>query len=136
MHRHFLPAPPAMTLAAAAALAAGSALAGNESRAHAYPLQNGLVEVVADFSENSIYWCGAATYALSRLSKPGTDTIWIWQGPSPSAAKPGERSVKFGFEPPPGVDTAQALTNDVGIVGNALSVAQAKQTCNERTTSG
>ncbi|MFT7595222.1 MAG: hypothetical protein ACI8R4_002550, partial [Paracoccaceae bacterium] len=96
----------------------------------------GLIEVVADFSENSIYWCGAGTYARSKLTKPGTALIYVWQGPSPSAARPGEKSVKFGFQPPPGVDPVTGLTTDVSIIGNALSVVAARQTCNERTTSG
>ncbi|TMV04769.1 hypothetical protein FGK63_16935 [Ruegeria sediminis] len=110
--------------------------AGNESRSAAYPLANGLIEVVADFSENAIYWCGAGDYALRRLSKRGTERIYVWQGPAASTARPGERAVTFGFERPPGVEQVNSLTNDVSIVGNSLSVAQAKKTCDERTSSG
>lgn len=112
------------------------ASAGNESRSHAFAMANGLVEVVADFSENSIYWCGAGTFARSDPSIPGTAKIYVWEGPSPSTARTGEKSVKFGFQPPPGVTPVADLTTDVTIVGNFLSVVEARQTCNERTTSG
>ncbi|SDC61511.1 hypothetical protein [Ruegeria marina] len=112
-----------------------AAMAGNESRSAAYPLTDGLIEVVADFSENAIYWCGAGDHALTRLGKPGNQRLYVWKGPSPSLARPGEQAVTFGFTPPP-QGAAPALTNDVGIIGNTLSVAQAKKTCDERTASG
>ncbi len=123
-------------LAISLILLATTVHAGNESRSQAYPLANGLIEVVADFSENSIYWCGAGDYALTRLSKPATDRLYVWQGPAASTARPGERAVTFGFESPPGIGEVSSLTNDVTLVGNSLSVAQAKKTCDERTTSG
>ena len=117
-------------------LTAAPAIGGNESRAKAYPLADGLFEVVADFSENAIYWCGAGTYAQSKLSRPVSDIIYVWQGPSPSTARPGERSVRFGLEPPAGFQRGSSYSTDVAIVGNFLTVAQARQTCNERTSSG
>jgi hypothetical protein len=113
-----------------------SALAGNESRSQAFPLPDQLFEVIADFSESSIYWCGAGTYAQTTLSKPQRDKIYVWQGPSASAAKPGQKSVRFGFRPPPGASLGSSLSTDVKIVGNALSVSQAREKCNERTSSG
>ena len=131
-----LASPAAVTLAIMSMTASQPASAGNESRSHAFAMANGLVEVVADFSENSIYWCGAGTFARSDPSIPGTAKIYVWEGPSPSVARPGEKSVKFGFRPPPDVTPAVGLTTDVTIVGNSLSVVDARQTCNERTTSG
>ena len=127
---------PGLALAGLLIVTTPPAQAGNESRSHAYAFSNDLVEVVADFSENSVYWCGAGTYAQNTLSKPATTMIYVWQGPSPSTARPGEKSVKFGFQPPPGVDPVSSLTTNVAIIGNALSVSSARQTCNERTTSG
>lgn len=109
---------------------------GNESRSAAYEVGNGLIEVVADFSENAIYWCGVGDYALLRLSKRGNTRVYVWNGPAPSKARPGERAVTFGFAPPPGASTASSLTTDVSIIGNSLSVSQAKRTCDERTSSG
>lgn len=50
-------------LAVLFALLAGPGLAGNESRFEAFPLENGTFEVVARFSEDAIYWCGAAVHA-------------------------------------------------------------------------
>ncbi|MCV2887260.1 hypothetical protein [Ruegeria aquimaris] len=114
---------------------ATAAAAGNESRSAAYPVAGGLIEVVAAFSENAIYWCGVGDHALTRLGLPGSQRIYVWQGPSPSRARPGERAVTFGFAPPP-QGSAPALTNDVGIIGNTLTVSQAKKTCDERTASG
>lgn len=112
------------------------AVAGNQSRVEYFPLDNNLVEVIADFSENSIYWCGAAVYALSTRTNTTTDMIYVWQGPSASIAKPGETAVQFGFQPPPGEGLRSGFTNDVRLVGNSMTVSQARQTCNERTTSG
>ena len=80
---------------------ATAAAAGNESRSAAYPVAGGLIEVVAAFSENAIYWCGVGDHALTRLGMPGSQRIYVWQGPSPSLARPGERAVTFGFAPPP-----------------------------------
>ena len=127
--------PFALTLALATTLPL-SAQAGNESRSKAYPLDNGLIEVIADFSENAIYWCGAGDFALTRLKKPANQRLYVWKGPSASTAKPGERAVTFGFERPPGATDGNSLTTDVRIIGNSLSVAQAKKTCDERTSSG
>ncbi|KUJ73615.1 hypothetical protein AVO45_13505 [Ruegeria marisrubri] len=127
--------PFALTLALAAALPL-CAQAGNESRSKAYQLDSGLIEVIADFSENAIYWCGAGDYALTRLKKPANQRLYVWKGPSASTAQPGERAVTFGFERPPGAAEVSTLTNDVKLIGNSLSVAQAKKTCDERTASG
>jgi len=118
------------------ALAASPVVAGNESRSAAYALSDGLFEVVADFSENAIYWCGAGTFARSTLQSPAGQKIYVWQGPSASVARPGERAVRFGLTPPPGAGGGAGFSTDVGIIGNAMSVAQARQTCNERTSSG
>ncbi|MCE8521573.1 hypothetical protein KBY24_10725 [Ruegeria pomeroyi] len=118
-----------------ASVTGAAALAGNESRSVAYPLPGGLIEVVADFSENSIYWCGAGDHALNQMRKPGNQRLYVWKGPSPSTAQPSAQAVTFGFTPPP-QGPASSLTNDVGIIGNTLSVSQAKKTCDERTSSG
>ncbi|WP_205520532.1 hypothetical protein [Tropicibacter sp. Alg240-R139] len=109
---------------------------GNESRSTAYEVGNGLIEVVADFSENAIFWCGVGDYALLRLSKRGNTRIYVWKGPAPSTARPGERAVTFSFTPPPGASTGASFTTDVSLIGNSLSVGQAKLTCDERTASG
>jgi hypothetical protein len=117
-------------------LSAGTALAGNESRFEAFPLEDGLFEVVARFSENAIYWCGAAVYATRDLRKPSNQRIYVWQGPTPSASDPGAISVRFGFTPPPEGPAANSFSNDVDIIGNSNSVVQARQGCTERSASG
>ena len=131
--------PPAIrfniSLFAAAVIAAVPAIAGNQSRVESYTYGDGLVEVVADFSEDAIYWCGAAEYARNSADVPGNSNIYVWQGPSASTARPGEKSVKFGFAPPPSGEI-DSLTGDVETVGNFMSINQARQTCNERTASG
>ncbi|MEX0279781.1 MAG: hypothetical protein AB3N13_01185 [Arenibacterium sp.] len=114
----------------------GPLWAGNESRMEAFPYKEGLIEVVADFSENAIYWCGAAWYVRNELSGDRPKRLYVWQGPSTSASKPGEKSVKFGFEPPENRESAPSFSNSVDVIGNSMSVAQASQTCNERSTSG
>ncbi|MEX0281843.1 MAG: hypothetical protein AB3N13_11735 [Arenibacterium sp.] len=111
-------------------------LAGNESRMEAFPYKNGLVEVVADFSEDAIYWCGAARFVQTELTGDRPKRIYVWQGPSASASKPGEKSVKFGFTPPETSGNTPSFSNSVDYVGNSMSLAQASQTCNERSASG
>ena len=118
------------------ALGAAPATGGNESRSQAFALPDGLFEVVADFSENAIYWCGAGTYAQATLSGSAGQKIYVWQGPSASVARPGQQAVRFGLTPPPGGASGPGFSTDVSIVGNVMSVAQARQTCNERTSSG
>ena len=110
--------------------------AGNESRFTAFALTDQQFEVIADFSENSIYWCGAATYARAELSVPGTQKIYVVQGPAGSVSKPGETAVRFGLSQPSGTGAVPGFTNDVDIVGNSMSLGQALQTCNERSASG
>ncbi|MFT7597035.1 MAG: hypothetical protein ACI8R4_004378 [Paracoccaceae bacterium] len=51
--------PVSVTVLCTAMMVTQPAQAGNESRSHAFAMADGLIEVVADFSENSIYWCGA-----------------------------------------------------------------------------
>ena len=120
----------------AAAILASPALAGNESRVEAFATSDGLVEVVADFSEDAIYWCGAAEWARSNLPAQGAEAeIYVWRGPSASRANPGETAVLFGYRPPP-EGKASVFTGDVEVVGNSMSVAAAAQTCNERSASG
>lgn len=116
--------------------ATGPAAAGNESRYRAFALPDGQFEVIADFSENAIYWCGAGLFAQKQMSKSQSDRIFVLQGPAPSAALPGETAVRFGFELPSGIAPATGFTNDVSVVGNELSVSQAKQGCTERSASG
>lgn len=53
-----------ITLLVSLAMLPTVTLAGNESRSAAYDIGDGLIEVVADFSENAIYWCGVGDYAL------------------------------------------------------------------------
>ena len=125
-----------VALAGILTLAAQAAQAGNESRFEAFAVPGGLFEVVADFSENAIYWCGAAVYSQSQLSKSATQRIYVWKGPSPSVAKPDDVSVQFGFTPPPGAGAGNTYTNDVSVVGNSLSLIQAQQGCTERSASG
>ncbi|MFC3613834.1 hypothetical protein ACFORG_08710 [Lutimaribacter marinistellae] len=110
--------------------------AGNQSRATAYLLPGGLIEVVADFSENAIYWCGAGELARARLDRAGTERLYVWRGPAPSTAAPGQRAVTFGLTPPPSGAVDGGWSTDVDLVGNAMSVASAERACDERTTSG
>ncbi len=112
------------------------AQAGNESRSEAHPLPDGLFEVIADFSESAIYWCGAGTYAQNVLGRAQSDRIHVWRGPAPSQAKPGRKSVQFGLDAPPGTKSGSRFSTDVKIIGNSLSVSQAREKCNERTSSG
>ncbi len=126
---------------AAAALVATSLIAspgaaGNQSRAEAYLLPEGLIEVVADFSENAIYWCGAGELARARLNRPGSDRLYVWRGPAPSTAAPGQRAVTFGLTPPPQGAVDGGWSTDVDLIGNAMSVASARRACDERTSSG
>ena len=112
------------------------ASAGNESRQEAFAIDQGLVEVIADFSENAIYWCGAALFARQQGNTNQPDRIYVWQGPSASKSKPGEKSVKFGFTPPPSGASGPTLSTSGSVVGNSLSLVSALQTCNERSVSG
>ena len=116
-------------------LAATTALAGNESRYSAYPLTGRAFEVVAEFSENAIYWCGASLYARAELGAAATQMIFVLRGPAPSQARPGQKSVTFTLTPPDGTP-AQSYTNSVTLIGNALSVTQAYGGCSERSSSG
>jgi hypothetical protein len=120
---------------AAGLLAAGAAQADNTSRYDAFPITDNQFEIVADFSENAIYWCGAGDFAIRKLEKDATEKIYVLRGPAQSRAKPDRQAVLFGFAPPDAGE-AQTFTNDVSIVGNSLSVSQAKQTCSERSASG
>lgn len=116
-------------------MAARPAIAGNESRFRAYPDTGGTFEVIAAFSENAIYWCGAATYARTALAPAGTQRIYVVQGLAPSTAEPGKVSVRFSLDPPDKAAPSM-LTTDVSRVGNRMSLTQALQTCNERSPSG
>ena len=129
MHaRAFLYAAPAALLLGAAALA------DNRSRVEAFTLPDGTFEVVADFSEDALYWCGASEAA--RAVARGTDRLYVLAGPGPSSARPGERAVRFGLTPPAGAEAATGFSGSVDRIGNSLTVAQAAQTCNERSASG
>ncbi|WP_406645612.1 hypothetical protein QEZ52_16725 [Aliisedimentitalea scapharcae] len=112
------------------------ALAGNESRYEAYRLSDNTFEVIADFSENAIYWCGASLYARGVFSNDATQKIYVLQSPSPSVAKPNFVSVRFGFQPPKDGATYSGWSNSVDIIGNSRSIAQAFSGCTERSASG
>lgn len=111
------------------------AYGGNESRYRAFDLGDGTFEVVADFSENAIYWCGASLFARDTLGRPVTQRIYVLGAPAPSRAAPGERAVRFGLAPPSS-GAVSSYTNSVSVVGNALTVSQAFGGCSERTSSG
>ena len=117
-------------------LGVSAALAGNESRYEAFDLRDGSFEVVAEFSENAIYWCGASLFTTKRLGQAMTTRIYVLQAPGPSRGKPGHVAVRFGFVPPAGQDQVSTFTNSVKIVGNSLSAAQAFGGCSERSSSG
>lgn len=119
--------------ACALTLTSLAAQAGNQSRAEAFRLADGTIEVVAAFSENQLYWCGASLAARSVAS--GTDRIYVLQGPAPSTAVPGRTAVRFGLNPPAQAGNVASFTNSVELVGNSLTVVQAAQTCNERSVS-
>ncbi|MBT3141790.1 MULTISPECIES: hypothetical protein [Roseobacteraceae] len=46
------------------------------------------------------------------------------------------RAITFSFQPPESGAGSTPLTTDVNIIGNSLSVGQAKLACDERTASG
>lgn len=121
---------------AAALLCSGSAQAGNESRYRAYPLDNKSFEVIAEFTENAIYWCGASIFARSQMGRPVSQRIYVLQSPGPSRTRPGQVAVRFGLTPPSGAENVNSYTNSVGLVGNSLTVSQAAGGCTERSSSG
>jgi len=125
----------ALTIVATGAIAT-AAHAGNESRYEAYPLTSDTFEVIADFTENAIYWCGASLFAQLKLAQPVTQRIYVLQGPSRSETQANAVAVKFGLHPPASGAVTQVFTNDVDIIGNSLSVAQARGGCSERSASG
>ena len=120
----------------AAILCSGAAQAGNESRYQAYPLDNNTFEVIAEFTENAIYWCGASIYVRSQMGRPVGQRIYVLQAPGPSRTRPGQVAVRFGLAPPPGAENISSYTNSVGLVGNSLTVSQAAGGCTERSSSG
>lgn len=109
--------------------------ADNRSRVDAFVLADGTFEVVAQFSENALYWCGASE-AARKASVGTTQRLYVLQGPSPSQAVPGARAVRFGVTPPVGATAAPGFSNSVDVVGNSLTVIQARKTCDERSASG
>ena len=113
---------------AAALLCSGSAQAGNESRYQAYPLDNKSFEVIAEFTENAIYWCGASIFARSQMGRPVSQRIYVLQSPGPSRTRPGQVAVRFGLTPPSGAEN-DSYTNSVGLVGNSLTVSQGAGGC-------
>ena len=122
------------------ALSAGLALsstawADNRSRVNAFVLSDGSFEVVAEFTENALYWCGASE-AAREVALPNTQRLYVLNGPAPSQAVPGARAVRFGVTPPADAASGGSFTNSVNVVGNSLTVFQARQTCNERSASG
>ncbi len=116
-------------------ISASSALADNRSRVNAFVLNDGSFEVVADFSENALYWCGASQ-AAKKAALPNTQRLYVLNGPAPSQAVPGAQAVRFGVTAPQGAPAGGSFTNSVEVVGNSLTVFQAQQTCNERSVSG
>ncbi len=121
--------------ATALTAAASTAFADNRSRVDAFVLSDGTFEVVAEFTENAIYWCGASE-AAREAALPNTQRLYVLSGPAPSQAVPGARAVRFGVTPPAGTTSGSSFSNSVDVVGNSLTVFQARQTCNERSASG
>lgn len=115
-----------------ALVTAAPATADNRSRTEAFRLSDGTIEVVAQFSENQLYWCGASEAARAIAS--GTSRLYVIQGPAPSRSVPGRNAVRFSLNAPQGAPVS-TFTNSVEVVGNSLTVAQAAQTCNERSVS-
>ncbi len=111
------------------ALAASGALANNESRFKAYDISDGVFEIVADTSDNSIYWCGAGTHALKVLGKQNSQKIFVIAEPSGSVATAKKTAAKFGFTQPAETGPVSSFSNDVDIVGNSMTVAFARQFC-------
>ncbi|MFY9212922.1 MAG: hypothetical protein WAO69_17550 [Aestuariivita sp.] len=122
-------------LLAATVLATLPAHADNRSRVTAYVLSDGTFEVVADFTEDSLYWCGAYL-AASRAAAAGTQRIYVLQGVAPSRSVPGKPAVRFGLTPPPQGAASGGFSNSVELIGNSLTLVQAEQTCRERSASG
>lgn len=120
--------PAGLAVTLSVTLVASPLSAHNESRATAHALDADRFEVIAEYLDNSVYWCGAASYAIRDLAKPTNQPIYVLQGPAPSRAKPGETAVTFGFSPPAS-GANSGLTNAVDRVGNTLSVGAARQTC-------
>jgi len=119
----------------AALFTASVAQADNRSRVDAFVLNDGTFEVVAQFSEDALYWCGASEAArLANLSNG--QRLYVLGGPVPSQSKPGRQAIRFGVTAPAGTTAGGGFTNSVEVVGNSLTVSQARQTCNERSASG
>ena len=72
---------------------------------------------------------GIPARRFPQLGKPATQDLYVWRGRAPGAA--GRSSVRFAFEAPPGGAVRTASTT-VSVIGNRLSVAQARQTCFDR----
>ncbi len=123
-------------LACAAALFTVSAAhADNRSRVESFALSDGTFEVVALWSESALYWCGASLAARDAgISE--SQRLYVQAGIERSSAVPGARAVRFSPTPPAGVGNVSTFSNSVNIIGNSLTVAQAYQTCTERTASG
>lgn len=121
---------PAVVLAS---LMATSALADNRSRTQGFLLPDGTIEAVPNFSEDQLYWCGASEAARQVAS--GTDRLYVIDAPGPSQSVPGAIGARFSLTPPPG-GPVSSFTNSVEVIGNTMTVAQAAQTCNERSASG
>ncbi len=107
----------------AAAGTPGIALTVYSSSYDVDPASDGTFEIVSDISRDAIFWCGAASHAATALSKSNSEKIYVWRG---RLAKPDGSAVRFGFAPPSGGEVS-GYSASVEIVGNALSVVQARQ---------
>lgn len=121
------------TLALVALTLAGGTKAAQAGYANAYsvtPLPAGGFQITANISPGaSSFWCGAATYAQSRLSQAATQRIYV----TAARRTHGDGSVVGFALTPPESGAVQSVSHSVDLVGNNLSVTQARQYCYDKT---
>lgn len=123
----------ALSMTLTVALCVGTASAALAGYANAFsiaPLSGDRFQVRANISPGtSTFWCGAASYAGQQLSLPGTQRLYVTDARSTHS----EGSVvSFGLTPPTS-GAVQSVSNSVDLVGNNLSVTQARQHCYDKT---
>lgn len=117
-------------IAVCVAGAGSAALAAYAAATTITPQAGDSFDVRANISPGtSTFWCGAAVHAQSALDLPANTRLYV-VAPRRSGAEGSV--VRFGLTPPQG-GAVQSASTSVDLVGNALSVAQAKQFCYDKT---
>ncbi len=118
-------------LAAAASMAAGSALAFTSSNyMRVNPVSASVFEVVARGRANpGDYWCAAAEFLLFNGSTNATQRIYVVRRLGAAETMNRRSAVHFSLVAPEGVDTRPGFTMSVKRVGENLSAAMARNQC-------